>query len=65
MTRRPLASADILEIWDYIADDSLVAADRWVDQLDEAFDLLATQPKMGERATSSRQRFAAFHSGAT
>jgi toxin ParE1/3/4 len=47
ITRRPLAAADIFEIWDYIADDSLIAADRWVDRLDEQFDLLATQPLMG------------------
>jgi toxin ParE1/3/4 len=31
VTRRPLAEADIFEIWDYIADDSMEAADRWVD----------------------------------
>ena len=47
VTRRPLAEADILEIWDYIADDSLAAADRWVDRLDVQFRLLAAQPMMG------------------
>jgi len=47
VARRPLAEADILEIWDYIADDNPAAADRWVDQLDAQFRLLATQPKMG------------------
>lgn len=47
MTRRPLAETDILEVWDYIADDSLAAADRWVDRLDEQFRVLATQPMMG------------------
>ena len=47
VTRRPLAVADILEIWDYIADDNLSAADRWVDRLDEQFRLLSTQPAMG------------------
>lgn len=47
VTRRPLAEADIFEIWDYIADDSMDAADRWVDQLDEKFQLIATQPMMG------------------
>lgn len=47
VTRRPLAEVDILEIWDYIADDNPAAADRWVDQLDGQFRLLATQPKMG------------------
>ncbi len=45
---RPLASDDIAEIWDHIADDSLRAADRWIDQLDEQFRLLATQPLMGQ-----------------
>jgi len=45
--RRPLAETDILEIWDYIADDNLAAADRWVDQLDAQFRVLATQPMMG------------------
>lgn len=45
--RRPQAAEDIAEIWDYIADDSLAAADRFVDQLDEQFGLLATQPQMG------------------
>ena len=47
VTRRPLAETDILEIWDYIADDSLAAADRWVDHLDQQFRVLATQPMMG------------------
>ncbi len=47
ITRRPLAEADIIEIWDYIADDSLAAADRWVDRLDEQLRLLAAQPMMG------------------
>ena len=36
---RPLAEADILEIWDYIAEDSIAAADDWVDRLDEKFRL--------------------------
>ena len=47
VARRPLAETDILEIWDYIADDSLAAADRWVDRLDEQFRVLAKQPMMG------------------
>ena len=47
VTRRPQAEADILEIWDYIADDSVVDADRWADRLDEKFSLWVTQPMMG------------------
>lgn len=44
---RPSASADIAEIWDYIAEDSVAQADAWVDRLDNTLRLLATQPKMG------------------
>ena len=47
VTRRPQAEADILEIWTYIAEDSFVEADRWIDRLDESLTLWATQPKMG------------------
>lgn len=47
VVRRPLAALDILDIWDHIADDDMVAADRWVDELDSSFGRLATQPLMG------------------
>jgi toxin ParE1/3/4 len=47
VTRRPLAAADILDIWDHIAEDSLDQADRWIYKLDEKFGILATQPLMG------------------
>ena len=47
VTRRPLAEADVLEIWDYIADDGIAAADHWVDRLDKQFQVLAMQPMMG------------------
>lgn len=47
VTRRPLAAADILDIWDHIAEDSLDQADRWIDKLDEKFGILASQPLAG------------------
>jgi toxin ParE1/3/4 len=47
VTRRPEAENDILEIWDFIADDSLSEADRWLDRLDERLLLWATQPMIG------------------
>lgn len=56
VTRRPQAELDILDIWEYIAADSLVAADRWVDELDKKLVLWSTQPLMGR----SRD---ALHSG--
>ena len=63
VTRRPLAETDILEIWDYIADDSLAAADRWVDHLDEQFRVLATQPMMGRARDELAPRVRSFPFG--
>jgi toxin ParE1/3/4 len=45
--RRPQAVDDVLEVWDFIAEDSLDQADAWVDRLDAALRRLATQPLMG------------------
>ena len=45
--RRPLAGADIDEIWDYIAEDSMGEADAWVNRLDTKLRLLAAQALMG------------------
>lgn len=47
ISRRPLAEADILEIWDYIAEDRMTEADRWLDGLGDKLSLWATQPTMG------------------
>ena len=47
VTLRPQAEVDILEIWEFIAADSIAAADKWVDDLDEKMALWATQPMMG------------------
>lgn len=45
--RRPQAQNDIDDIWHYIADDNVNAADNWLDKLDEQFRLLTLQPLMG------------------
>jgi len=45
--RRPRAMADVLDVWAHIAVDSTHQADAWVERLDEALNLLATQPRMG------------------
>lgn len=41
------ARADLADIWQHIAADSLTAADRVIDELVETTQLLATQPEMG------------------
>lgn len=49
VTRRPLALADLAEIWAFIADDSEANADRFLANLDSKLKLLATQPGMGRQ----------------
>ena len=47
--RSALAEQDLLEIWLYIAKDSPDAADRFLDRLGEACELLAASPEIGRR----------------
>jgi plasmid stabilization system protein ParE len=41
------AEFDLDDIWEYIAKDSVDAADRWIGKLFEAFEALARNPGMG------------------
>jgi plasmid stabilization system protein ParE len=43
------AKTDLGEIWEYIAQDNLDAADRWIARLREAFDSLARAPGIGHK----------------
>jgi plasmid stabilization system protein ParE len=43
------AELDLDEIWEYIAQDNIQAADRWIAKLFEAFDALARTPGMGHK----------------
>ena len=45
----PGADRDLELIWEYIADDSIDAADRWIEKLYDAFAALAANPGMGHR----------------
>ena len=56
----PQARADLLEIWDYIAEDSPEDADRVLEQMYAAFIRLAQVPGMGhhrEDLADRRHRF--------
>jgi toxin ParE1/3/4 len=46
-TRRPRAEADLLEIWLYVAQDSVSAADRLLDRIEAQCRLLADNPRLG------------------
>ena|SRR5208283_4725739 len=41
------ADEDLREIWDYIAQDDIEAADRWDAKLRDAFGMLAQNPRAG------------------
>ena len=43
------AEMDLDEIWEYIAQDKIDAADRWIGKLFDAFDALARTPGMGHK----------------
>ena len=45
--KRPRALDDLSEIWDYIADDNVAQADRFIEHIDAELRTLATQPLMG------------------
>jgi toxin ParE1/3/4 len=46
---RPLAEADLLDIWDFIAEDSEAKADRFLDVLNQKLQAIAQMPGMGRR----------------
>jgi toxin ParE1/3/4 len=45
--RKPLARADLIDIWNYVADDSPAKADRLLDTVNKLCQTLARFPKMG------------------
>jgi len=56
----PAAERDLEAIWEYIAENSPTAADRWIDKLFDSFKELAAMPGIGhqrEDLTSLPVRF--------
>jgi toxin ParE1/3/4 len=49
IVRRPKASADLSEIWEFIAEDSEDRADAFIDRIDAKFRALSDQPMMGRK----------------
>jgi len=49
--RRPQDRLDLIDIWNYIADDNEAAADRMLDRIEGVLQMLSEQPKAG------RERF--------
>ncbi|MFM7426534.1 MAG: type II toxin-antitoxin system RelE/ParE family toxin [Elainella sp.] len=49
VVKRPLAELDLIDIWDYIAEDSLDRADEFLDRLEKKLAMLARNPELGRR----------------
>lgn len=47
VNRTPRARADLLDIWDYIAEDNEPAADRLIERIARSFEMLVDQPFAG------------------
>ena len=46
-TVSPKARRDLIDIWKYIAQDSLQHADRWLERVYQVFVFLGLEPRMG------------------
>ena len=57
----PAAFADLEEIWEFIAVDSLDAADRVLTEIQDAIRVLTTFPQMGHRRSELSSRPLRFH----
>ena len=56
----PDALQDLQDIWDFIASDSVPAADRLEDEFFEAFERLAQRPRMGHTRSDLTERDVRF-----
>ena len=60
---RPATEVDLLLIWDFIAQDSSVAADNYIRWLTDKLDMLATQPYMGRARDELKPNLRSFTAG--
>lgn len=61
--KRPAAELDLFFIWERISLENPDAADRVLDQLEEKFNLMATQPLMGRERPELAPQLRSFVSG--
>jgi toxin ParE1/3/4 len=54
---------DILEIWSYIAEDNIGAADRLLETFDEKINMLAESPGIGRRRPELKRGIRSFRVG--
>ncbi|MGH9831991.1 MAG: type II toxin-antitoxin system RelE/ParE family toxin [Blastocatellia bacterium] len=61
--RSPEAAEDLLEIWQYTADDNEAAADKLLDEIDRASKMLARNPQAGRDRPELAPRLRSFPVG--
>jgi len=61
--RKPQAEADLIEIWTYIAQDSLASADKLLDEIDEKSQTLARSPFIGKACDELGPKIRSFPIG--
>ncbi|MBD0327853.1 MAG: type II toxin-antitoxin system RelE/ParE family toxin [Pyrinomonadaceae bacterium] len=61
--KKPLAEADLLDIWNFIANDSWEKADRLLEKIDNQLKILASNPGMGRKRDSLAPNLRSFPVG--
>ena len=61
--KRPRAADDLIEFWDYIAEDNFTRADAFIDDVDAKFHLLVEQPCSAAAGKNWLQGYEVFRSG--
>jgi toxin ParE1/3/4 len=61
--KKPLAQADLLDIWNFIANDSFEKADRLLKKIDNQLKILASNPGMGKKRDSLAPNLRSFPVG--
>ncbi len=60
---KPLAQADLLDIWNFIASDSFDKADQLLKKIDSQLKVLASNPGMGRKRDSLAPNLRSFPVG--
>lgn len=61
--KKPLAEADLLDIWNFIANDSFEKADRLLHKIDSQLKILVLNPGMGRKRDSLALNLRSFPVG--
>ncbi|OCQ91686.1 plasmid stabilization protein [Oscillatoriales cyanobacterium USR001] len=61
--KRPLAELDLLDIWEFIADDSPERADEFLDKIEGKLQTLARNPDLGKKRNELLEGLQSFPIG--